>query len=342
MNSYDFWSLRRDSGVPKPEFDRRLPKPWVHWPPIWEGVFVAFSSDSDSQTYLCECARPVVENWLEFVGIWSSRSPHTEIELCDLLWPKAFPRCFSSRKSLEDRGADGFDAEICHRCTGFMPLDNHDVGDGGDGRTPYEPLREYFEQEKYRQKIHESWVQPVEGSDGMAWDYLPDIENGFLKQLVDGLRDPSAADNIGIHGLPKRRSNDIRRQLDGITRNAVRSCFPRAGQPGQREAMLAGVVRALFPEAVLLRNDRPAWLGLLELDIHLPELKLAFEHNGEQHYAPVDFFGGQAAFDELVERDGRKADLCEGNGVTLVVVSYEDSLTEDRVRELISAVGYQL
>ena len=182
-----------------------------------------------------------------------------------------------------------------------MPLDDHG-------------LEEYFEQERFRRKIHPSWVQPVEGYDGEAWDYLPHVEEDFRKQLVDGLKDPSAADNIGTRGLPMRRSNYIRRQLNDITRDAVRECFPRGGQPGQREANLASLVRVLFSGQVCLRNDRPPWLGGLELDIHLPELQLAFEHNGEQHYAPVDHFGGPQAFEDLVERDRRKMNLCTQRG----------------------------
>ncbi len=354
----------------EPQFDQRLPMPWVHWPPIGSGIFVAFSLSPDSPTFLCECARPVVSNWREFVDIWTHRrgTGHwaeelnyrgtgdpcsepfsapwelfasnipTETDVTNFFRDRAFPKCCDSETSLDNVG---FASNICHRCTGHMPLDNHD---GGSERTPQstfwlEPLREYFEQEWLRRKIYPS--SDLNGGTSGSWDYLSHIEEDFLKQLVDGLKDPSADDDVGTRGRPMRRSNDIRRQLNDITRNAVRECFPRGGRPGQREANLASLVKVLFSEQVCLRNDRPPWLGGLELDIHLPELQLAFEHNGQQHYGPVDHFGGQQAFEAQVERDRRKESLCARKGVTLVVVSYKDALTQGRIHELAAAAGYQ-
>jgi hypothetical protein len=99
--------------------------------------------------------------------------------------------------------------------------------------------------------------------------------------------------------------------------------------------LLASLLREVFPDKELQRNRRPPWLDGLELDIFFPELNLAFEYNGEQHYRPVDFFGGQAAFVDLTKRDRRKAELCQQNGVKLVVVSYTDTLTLERVRQLV-------
>lgn len=36
-----------------------------------------------------------------------------------------------------------------------------------------------------------------------------------------------------------------------------------------------------------VREASPEWLGRLRIDIYLPDLKLAFEHQGEQHYRPI-------------------------------------------------------
>lgn len=46
------------------------------------------------------------------------------------------------------------------------------------------------------------------------------------------------------------------------------------------------------------------------------------EYNGQQHYHPVDFFGGQAAFERQKTRDARKADYCRTHSIILQEIPY--------------------
>jgi len=69
----------------------------------------------------------------------------------------------------------------------------------------------------------------------------------------------------------------------------------------------------------------------LELDMYCDELKVAIEHNGEQHYRPIDFFGGETVHFELVSRDMWKAKLCHENGVQLIIVPY--SIKEEDIQQ---------
>lgn len=78
--------------------------------------------------------------------------------------------------------------------------------------------------------------------------------------------------------------------------------------------------RALF-ETLLGRvfiKCRPKWLEGLELDGYCEELRLAFEYQGAQHYHRR----GEQDLKTQQERDRRKAELCDDNLVTLVVVPY--------------------
>lgn len=57
------------------------------------------------------------------------------------------------------------------------------------------------------------------------------------------------------------------------------------------------------------------WLESLELDFYIPELKIAIECQGLQHFQPVDFSGkgeewAKQQFDKAIERDNRKRILC--------------------------------
>ena len=342
---------------PQPERDERLPLPWVHWP-LPSGQFIAFGSGPHSTPVLCECARQAITNWKEFLSMWindhedywmSPRrylrkvdplppspsqdrpagwpyfwevdplppSPHPlenlqHLDVAKLLWRLAFPECFGGYDGL---GADNWAEAVCHRCTGNLPPER-------EGRVH---LVEYVNQQMLSYGI---FGDPI---DGAMWSYIPTVKDGYRKNLVDELK--------AVIGVPGEavRCNDIRLQLSQLFQGDIAEAFPNAriGRPGSKEHLLASLLREVFPDKELQRNRRPPWLDGLELDIFFPELNLAFEYNGEQHYQPVDFFGGQAAFVDLTKRDRRKAELCQQNGVKLVVVSYTDTLTLERVHQLV-------
>ena len=99
-----------------------------------------------------------------------------------------------------------------------------------------------------------------------------------------------------------------------------------------REEELYGVVRRLFPNEIVRRETSPKWLGRQRLDIYLPRVGLAIEHQGEQHYRPIEGFGGDHAFALTRERDERKRALCEENSVGVVDMRFDEALTVDNVR----------
>lgn len=99
-----------------------------------------------------------------------------------------------------------------------------------------------------------------------------------------------------------------------------------------REAELYRLVSKLFQSQKILREASPTWLGRQRLDIYLPELSLALEYQGEQHFRPIEVFGGAEAFAKNRERDERKRVLCKENGVTIVDIRFDESLTLGSLR----------
>lgn len=100
-----------------------------------------------------------------------------------------------------------------------------------------------------------------------------------------------------------------------------------------RESELYGVIRALFPDQRVLREASPPWLQRLRLDVYLPELQLALEHQGEQHYRPIAAFGGEEAHRKVLERDDLKRRLCIENGVTVIDVRFDAPITKASMRQ---------
>ena len=99
-----------------------------------------------------------------------------------------------------------------------------------------------------------------------------------------------------------------------------------------REDELYRLVGKLFPTRIIRREASPSWLGRQRLDVFLPEVGLAIEHQGEQHYRPIAAFGGDKGFERTRERDERKRALCYDNGVTVVDIRFDQPLTLPSLR----------
>ena len=62
-----------------------------------------------------------------------------------------------------------------------------------------------------------------------------------------------------------------------------------------------------------LKMDRQQFL-----DFYLPRYNIAIECQGEQHYKPIEYFGGEKEYNLVLERDNAKKKQCEENGVKLL------------------------
>jgi len=65
----------------------------------------------------------------------------------------------------------------------------------------------------------------------------------------------------------------------------------------------------------------------------IPKIDLAVEYQGEQHFKPIEIFGGEKGFQENKERDKRKKMLCEANGIRLEYINYDQDMLE-RIKEI--------
>ena len=80
----------------------------------------------------------------------------------------------------------------------------------------------------------------------------------------------------------------------------------------------------------------PEFLRRLRLDIYLPDLRLAIEHQGEQHYRALDVFGGEQAHGETLKRDQLKRDQCAASGIDLVEIRDDAPITKLALRQRLS------
>lgn len=53
------------------------------------------------------------------------------------------------------------------------------------------------------------------------------------------------------------------------------------------------------------------------MDIYIPSIKVGIEFQGEQHFKPINYFGGEKSFKLILERDRRKRQICLDNNIEL-------------------------
>jgi hypothetical protein len=92
-----------------------------------------------------------------------------------------------------------------------------------------------------------------------------------------------------------------------------------------------------FPDKQIIENYRPDWLVGLEIDLYLPELKLAVEVNGLQHYVKIDkFFKTESQFEMQLIRDHVKKKILENENIKLISVKQGFNM----FKELLFKINY--
>jgi len=100
------------------------------------------------------------------------------------------------------------------------------------------------------------------------------------------------------------------------------------------ENLLYQLLKRQLKGLLVQQHAQPTWVSPQHLDVFIPEVSVAVEYMGRQHYVPVDFFGGDAAFAELQERDRRKQAVCAKHGIDLFFVNHDEDIGR-RAREIV-------
>lgn len=67
----------------------------------------------------------------------------------------------------------------------------------------------------------------------------------------------------------------------------------------------------------------------LPFDFYLPTYNKAIEYDGKQHFEPIEFFGGQKAFEYLIKHDAIKNEYCKNNNIPLLRIPYYKNVEEE-------------
>lgn len=94
---------------------------------------------------------------------------------------------------------------------------------------------------------------------------------------------------------------------------------PRFGVNKSRcETILKNIILTEFPFIIIKENDRTIIPNSLELDLYLPEKKIAIELNGPCHYIPM--FGSDE-LNKTQNKDLLKIKYCQENNIKLFIIN---------------------
>lgn len=118
----------------------------------------------------------------------------------------------------------------------------------------------------------------------------------------------------------------IKCKIHGIFYQRPSAHINGQGCPFCRISLLEKQVEKLLTDNDIefVRNYKTEWLinnKKLSLDFYLPKYNIAIECQGEQHFKPIEWFGGIKQHQKQLQNDKIKYDLCEEHGIKILYFS---------------------
>lgn len=103
--------------------------------------------------------------------------------------------------------------------------------------------------------------------------------------------------------------------------------------PWISENKMYQMIKRIFKPKEVIQHAQPIWLAPQHLDVFIPEISVAFEYQGKQHYELVGIFGGEEGLKRTIEMDIKKKSVCESCGIKLFYVRHDEDMKK-RLNEI--------
>jgi len=145
--------------------------------------------------------------------------------------------------------------------------------------------------------------------------YLKEIEINMVEEYRKTYQEISLTPS-------KIKKHNIRLEQDYM--NLIASGTVRTGFVAQ--AKMFELIKKRYKEAI--PEHSPNFLEKQRYDVFIPELNVAFEYQGIQHYKAVEYFGGKKGLAETKKRDERKRELSYENNVRIIYWEYFEPVND--------------
>ena len=306
-----------DVALNSPIIIENLPYKFVHYPNHY-GTFISFSENENGEVFFCLCCKPAIENYLKFSEKKQININNRSNFLSNFYFGNSIVDACKSNNITQ---IIKYKEKICHRCTLSTPSIRfcHEMYGG--------QFKQYFgwyiNQNEFRYGVNLS-------SFAILDEFCPEEIKMEANEILPLLRK-----NIEIDFY---KLDTVRKKISKIIENKTREDFGfrKVGEGNISENILFRLINKIYPNQEIIRHLRPFWLNGLELDIYLPDLKIGFEYQGQQHFYPITAWGGKKALEELRIRDEKKRQLCKEQNIILIEIDYTEPLEEVYVKDKIS------
>lgn len=315
----------------------------VHYPQIWSWG-ISWECEECHKFFLCGCFRKATTTLFETAKIYRvKKQPHPKylitmfgsefspnylkylsggIDIAYFEYHVAQPIFKLQKEHIEessqwfqkylDEPSFLFLTNICHLCR-KIPSIHHFCG-----------------------SIYGSWFMQRYGayiySQFCEWGLLSPRRPELLpEEIKNKYFDGVVIPEIGSPPAFREGRQQLQRDLDNQLRSKFD--FPAIGEGWKNETMVFNAIKQLFPQYKVIHHYRSSWLEGQELDIYIEEVNIGIEYQGEQHFFPIDFFGGENGLEKTIARDEMKQIKCRKNKTELIFFNYYEQITEELIKK---------
>lgn len=316
-----------------------LPFSYVYYPQNY-GTFFAFSEKKDSEIFMCSCNIDLVKN---YEAIRSTNTDYSYTDVLDntLYSTTQFPKVISE-SSLKIGFSIRYKEKLCHRCNLKIPSLRycHEMYGGN--------FKQYYGWYINQVRLRYSSLQFHDSEHSLFPEELKPIL--FKVTELKNIHQEKAITNQPFDRKKFLECTELGSQISKLVRK-IENFFEdicreefgyrKIGEGNVSEMVLTKIVKQLYPNFEIITHHRPKWLGSLELDIFIPELNLAFEYQGQQHFHAIKAWGGDNALKKVQERDQLKRNICKSAKVRLIEFDYTEPLYIKYLKEKIQLIESQ-
>jgi len=154
------------------------------------------------------------------------------------------------------------------------------------------------------------------------------VVRGFYKKLTSNFYKNKRGQEVFVPPFVKGIGNPISKEY--VVSNKI---------IWKNQMLMIEYIKNIFKDEIVLINTRGILNGL-ELDCYIPRLKLAFEYNGKQHYEYVSIFHNSLdSLEEVKKRDRLKKKLCDNINIKLIIIDYNELLSEELIINKINNIN---
>jgi hypothetical protein len=164
--------------------------------------------------------------------------------------------------------------------------------------------------------------------------YLTEHEKRMLGVPLVNIINPITFPPIVQFAIIKDFSRTMR-EAENFVR--ISKGIPKIGEGWVNETELFNRIQAAYSKCKVIHHGRVKWLGQQHFDIYFPELNIAIEYQGAQHYEEIEIFGGAEGLTRTRENDRLKKEKCEKNQCILIEVfpNYDFNLVRQEIDDAI-------